>query len=325
MKSSGCDSRYILRHSKKMKAVMALGGKCEMCGNDNYACLDFHHKRDKEDNINGMAEKRWSDIEREIKKCSLLCRNCHQEKHSEIYKGTYCRDLKIKFLEIKGVDRCERCGFKGEYYSSLDFHHRDGEKKDFSIGTAYKFITKFKEKIILEIEKCDVLCSNCHAIEHFDFKRLEDSRKEIEEKIESYKELKVVDYKELKRLSSIGFSSKKICLETGLSPSTVSTSLSKLGLKAITEGRNYKMAKVEKTCLYCKNIFIAKGAFNAKNKVYCNMKCKQADIKLKITKEELIELFKTENYSSLARKFNVAPNTVKNLAKRYGLISGGIA
>lgn len=315
---------YILRHAKKIKAIRILGGKCEKCGNENYACLDFHHNKDKdkEDNINSMFSNRWSKLEKEIKKCSLLCRNCHQEKHSKEYIGTRCRELKNKFLEIKGVDRCEKCGFKGENTSSLDFHHKNKEEKDFSIGNAYRFITDYGEKIIKEIEKCVVLCSNCHAIEHFNFKRLEDSRNKIEEKIGSYKELKVVDYKELKRLRSIGFSSKKICLETGLSPSTVSTSLSKLGLKAITEGRNYEMAEVEKICLYCKNIFIAKGAFNAKNKMYCNVKCKQLDIKLKITKEELIELLKTESYSSLARKYNVAPNTVKNLAKRFCLITG---
>jgi len=44
-------------------------------------------------------------------------------------KGSKYSEYKKKLLELKGIDKCEKCGYKGENYSSLDFHHREGEKK----------------------------------------------------------------------------------------------------------------------------------------------------------------------------------------------------
>lgn len=48
-------------------------------------------------------------------------------------------------------------------YGRLVFHHRDPSKKEFSISSPnfHKW-----EDVIKELEKCDLLCSNCHAEEH---------------------------------------------------------------------------------------------------------------------------------------------------------------
>ncbi len=65
------------------------------------------------------------------------------------------------FKTLKRDKRCERCG--EDHIACLDFHHtRD---KDFNIGGAiYSCISK--KKILAEVEKCIVLCSNCHRKEH---------------------------------------------------------------------------------------------------------------------------------------------------------------
>ena len=69
---------------KKIKAINLLGGECQKCGyNQNFAALDFHHKDpNKKDMIwADMKNKCWETIIVELKKCTLLCKNCHAETH----------------------------------------------------------------------------------------------------------------------------------------------------------------------------------------------------------------------------------------------------
>lgn len=51
----------------------------------------------------------------------------------------------------------------------LDFHHKDPNEKDFTIG---KHRNKSKENLIKEIEKC--VCANCHRKIHAGIINLED-------------------------------------------------------------------------------------------------------------------------------------------------------
>jgi len=57
---------------------------CENCGNNDYRVLEFHHLGDKETNVSRLVSKKyaWSKVEAEIKKCSVLCANCHRIEHS---------------------------------------------------------------------------------------------------------------------------------------------------------------------------------------------------------------------------------------------------
>ena len=60
---------------------------------------------------------------------------------------------------------CLRC--PEMHPAALQFHHRNPLEKAFSIQ---KGVTQRKHLDVLlkEIEKCDVLCANCHAKEHYD-------------------------------------------------------------------------------------------------------------------------------------------------------------
>jgi len=73
------------RHGLKNKCISFLGGKCENCGyNSCKEALDFHHldPSEKDFNISGSHCRSWDKIESELKKCVLLCANCHREIHS---------------------------------------------------------------------------------------------------------------------------------------------------------------------------------------------------------------------------------------------------
>ena len=68
---------------------------------------------------------------------------------------------KIKAVALLGGE-CNRCGYK-ENIVALEFHHKDASKKEFAIGAA---ANKSWNSIEEEILKCELLCSNCHRIEH---------------------------------------------------------------------------------------------------------------------------------------------------------------
>src|SRR3712207_6574223 len=53
---------------------------------------------------------------------------------------------------------CADCGVQYPYYV-MDFDHRDGRSKTFGLNSVHRVT---KRAILLEIEKCDVVCSNCH-------------------------------------------------------------------------------------------------------------------------------------------------------------------
>lgn len=79
-----CNTK-IRRFRAKAAAIRLLGGKCSKCGwHGDQAAMQFHHKdADKKDFIIGnVGNKSWDSIKNEMKKCILLCANCHMIEHS---------------------------------------------------------------------------------------------------------------------------------------------------------------------------------------------------------------------------------------------------
>ncbi len=80
-----CRTR-IKRYRDKERAIQLLGGECIDCGfKGDHAVFDFHHldSNTKEFTLGNIANRRWELIERELKKCILLCANCHRIRHSK--------------------------------------------------------------------------------------------------------------------------------------------------------------------------------------------------------------------------------------------------
>jgi len=71
---------------------------------------------------------------------------------------------KQKLIEYKGSE-CEICGYnKIQFLSVFDFHHKDPSKKEF--GIAAKGLTIGIDRLKKEVDKCMLLCKNCHAEIH---------------------------------------------------------------------------------------------------------------------------------------------------------------
>jgi hypothetical protein len=65
-----------------------------------------------------------------------------------------------KFFEYKKSLSCVRCGFSD--YRALQFHHLHGKLMNVSqMSKSYSW-----GRVLDEIGKCEVLCANCHMIEH---------------------------------------------------------------------------------------------------------------------------------------------------------------
>lgn len=78
-----------LRRQYKAKAVAILGGRCSRCGYDRcLGALQFHHVNRDEKSF-GISKsgftRAWCAIEKELKKCILLCANCHAEVEESLF------------------------------------------------------------------------------------------------------------------------------------------------------------------------------------------------------------------------------------------------
>lgn len=71
------------RGNQRSKAINILGGKCKNCGNCDHDVLTFHHKNPntKKFNLCSHWHRAWITILKKIKKCILLCANCHMKLH----------------------------------------------------------------------------------------------------------------------------------------------------------------------------------------------------------------------------------------------------
>lgn len=71
--------------------------------------------------------------------------------------------LKVRAVEYKGGS-CENCGYD-KCLRALTFHHKDPSQKDWQISGNH---CRKWESIKQELDKCVMLCSNCHAEVHAD-------------------------------------------------------------------------------------------------------------------------------------------------------------
>jgi hypothetical protein len=65
-------------------------------------------------------------------------------------------------IELKG-GKCMICGYN-KTNAALDFHHIDGKIKEF--GISLDRITRSWQKVTKELEKCVLVCANCHREIH---------------------------------------------------------------------------------------------------------------------------------------------------------------
>jgi len=83
----------------------------------------------------------------------------YADRREELIKAVAKRRRKVKLMaiEYKG-GHCQICGYN-KYPGALDLHHISGQKS-FSIGD--KGYTRSWERTKEELDKCVLVCANCH-------------------------------------------------------------------------------------------------------------------------------------------------------------------
>ncbi|MEK7507563.1 MAG: hypothetical protein AAB602_00555 [Patescibacteria group bacterium] len=84
----------------------------------------------------------------------------YADRREELIRAVAKRRRKIKTLAIayKG-GKCQICSYS-KYQGALDLHHKNRSEKNFSIGD--KGYTRSWEKVKTELDKCVLVCANCH-------------------------------------------------------------------------------------------------------------------------------------------------------------------
>lgn len=110
-----------------------------------------------------------------------VCTKCKLEKPiTDFYKqsdrstrSSFCKPCKNKYDTLRWVEKkkkaisykggcCTLCGY-AKYYGALQFHHLDPSEKEADWG---KLRMRSWSKITEELDKCLLLCANCHAEAH---------------------------------------------------------------------------------------------------------------------------------------------------------------
>lgn len=61
--------------------------------------------------------------------------------------------------------KCKHCEYN-KCIAALEFHHRNGSHKSFEIAKA--ICSEFAwARLKVELDKCDLLCANCHREDHW--------------------------------------------------------------------------------------------------------------------------------------------------------------
>lgn len=127
-----------------------------------------------------LQGKSYRKIEKELNcsrsTISIYCRNygmggnkktilSDEERKTSNYfhVKTHRQKIKEKSIEYKG-GKCEKCGYN-KCNRALEFHHLDPKEKDFTIS---KYSVLSWDKIKKELDKCILICSNCHRELHDD-------------------------------------------------------------------------------------------------------------------------------------------------------------
>lgn len=89
-------------------------------------------------------------------------------KHTEFFKANRQKSrklLKDYVIEYRKNHPCLLCG--ESHQACLQFHHRDPSKKILEI---YRIVNRMwsLKRLKQEIEKCDILCANCHFKFHWE-------------------------------------------------------------------------------------------------------------------------------------------------------------
>lgn len=105
-----------------------------------------------------MSVCKWHSCQQEVPSNKKFCCNAHK---NNFFVDRRRKCIKGLAIELKG-GKCQLCDYN-KCNQVLQFHHLDPSKKDFNIGNGN---TRSWSATKQELEKCILLCANCHTEVH---------------------------------------------------------------------------------------------------------------------------------------------------------------
>lgn len=182
----------------KLNLTVAIGSIARYCKGINI------HKKYSSDTKQSICGKCGQEFSQNIKRYRKYCKVCRGSKvyHKDgelqkycklcdeyvnidnFYKSknnkplTYCikcsakrlyeckKQLKQLCIDYKG-GKCIKCNTSYKSTRVYDFHHREPHNKDFAISSCKNYYKpKLTDELKQELDKCDLLCANCHRMLH---------------------------------------------------------------------------------------------------------------------------------------------------------------
>lgn len=126
--------------------------RCTKCGEEK-SVTEFTKKARNKDGLNSRCRH-----------CTRKTVNNHYSNNKDYYKTkAHDHDKKVKkyIREVREKNVCVSCG--EDKWWRLDFHHRNKDEKEYSIAAMRGQSLSVVQE---ELNKCDVLCANCHRDVH---------------------------------------------------------------------------------------------------------------------------------------------------------------
>lgn len=114
----------------------------------------------------GKNKTKKDGLQSQCKECVKIYKKQHYENNKQYYidkAKTYKEKCREELNSYKSKLICANCGESRWWL--LDFHHIDPSEKEGEISKLFNSPNKLKR----ELDKCIVLCSNCHRDLHFKF------------------------------------------------------------------------------------------------------------------------------------------------------------
>jgi len=131
-------------------------------------------------------------------------RKKNYKKYKEFYikKSRYQKYKNILYyFEKKNSFKCSKCS--ENHISCLEFHHTDPSKKEYNVSVLKN---RSHKKLLKEIKKCIVLCSNCHKKLHWEDNKIN----KLKQKVNLYDQKKEKNKKEKEICKGCGKNKKEI-------------------------------------------------------------------------------------------------------------------
>ena len=127
-------------HKRRNELIKRLGGKCAVCGSTENLEFDHIDADNKIFNIGHLLSKSKDEVDIELNKCQLLCKNCHLQKSK--------KDISKK-----------QSGSKNYFYGK---HGKDNPFSkpciDLDTGEIYESATEFAKKYGLHVQSVNRVC-----------------------------------------------------------------------------------------------------------------------------------------------------------------------